>query len=99
MDWQHCPTELGTLRFERCDPEQNAYRYFILSWQVTLFGTTAVVHEFGRQGQSQRRLFTEFPSLPAAWPFIRAVIRVRLRHHYRLCGEDETRPPGAVAGS
>lgn len=78
MDWQPCPTNLGTLRFERRDPEQNAYRYYILTWRVTLFGTTAVVREFGRQGRSQLRLFTEFPSLPAAWPFIRAVLRARL---------------------
>jgi predicted DNA-binding WGR domain protein len=86
MDWQHCPPELGTLRFERHDPAQNAHRYYVLSWRTTLFGTMAVVREFGRQGRSQRRLVTEFPSLPAAWPFIRAVIRARLRHHYRLCG-------------
>jgi len=29
---------------------------------------------------------TPFPSLAVAWPFIRAIIRARLRHGYRIVG-------------
>ena len=93
MDWEHCPDAFGSMRFERCAPHDNANRYYILAWQPTLFGTGAVVRpfgydafvrQFGRKGQSQRMLFNEFASLDTAWPFIRAMIRARLRHHYQL---------------
>ena len=84
MDWEHCPDTFGYVRFERCALQDNANRYYILAWQPTLFGTGAVVRQFGRKGQSQRMLFNEFSSLDTAWPFIRAVIRARLRHHYQL---------------
>ena len=88
MDWEHCPDTFGYVRFERCAPQENVNRYYILAWQPTLFGTGAVVRQFGRKGQSQRMLFNEFPTLDAACPFMRAAIRARLRHNYHLVAAD-----------
>jgi hypothetical protein len=42
------------------------------------------VRTFGRKGRWKRVLTTPFPSLHAAWPFIRATVKNRLRHHYRI---------------
>lgn len=71
--------------FERVDPERNARRYYYLAWQESALGEWCVVRIRGRLGGQEQRLpLQPFPDLAAAWPMIRATIRRRLRHGYRL---------------
>jgi predicted DNA-binding WGR domain protein len=84
MNWETPPPDFAYVRFERIAPEQNAYRAYLLAWQPTLFGTGAVVRAYGRKGQPRRVQFTPFPTLEAAWPLVRALIKTRLRHGYRI---------------
>ncbi|OIO94472.1 MAG: hypothetical protein AUK03_06700 [Anaerolineae bacterium CG2_30_64_16] len=56
----------------------------MIAWQSTLLDDGAVVRTFGRKGRWKRVLTTPFPSLQAAWPFIRATVKTRLRHSYRI---------------
>ena len=42
-----------------------------------------MVRTFGRKGRWKRVITTPYPSLQAAWPFIRATVKTRLRHRYR----------------
>ena len=73
------------LLFERVNPEKNEARFYYLAWQPTLFDAGAVVRIYGRKG-GRRRIMAPLPfsSLEAAWPMIRSLIRLRLRHGYHL---------------
>lgn len=37
-----------------------------------------------RKGRWKRVITTPYPSLQAAWPMIRATVKTRLRHRYRI---------------
>ena len=74
-----------SLRLERVNPAKNEKRFYYISWQPTLLDSGAVVRIYGRKGECRRIMAPiPFPALPDAWPFIRAVIRRRLRNGYRL---------------
>lgn len=50
-----------------------------------LLHSKAVVRIYGRKGQTQRLITPQpFDSLEAAWPLLRAIIKARLRHGYRV---------------
>jgi hypothetical protein len=64
---------------------------YMIAWQSTLLDDGAVVRTFGRNpqgafgsGRWKRVITTPFPSLQAAWPLIRATVKTRLRHRYRI---------------
>ncbi len=78
------------LRLERVEPEKNAARFYELYWAPTLLGW-AVVRTYGRIGRSQRTVVSPFTDEVQAWPFIRALVKRRLRHGYRV-----TAPPGVA---
>ena len=78
------------LRLERVDREKNVARFYELCWTPTLLGW-AVVRRYGRIGRSQRTLISPFPDKEAAWPLIRALVRRRLRHGYRVTAPAEAR--------
>ena len=84
MDWNEPPAGFRSALFERIEPQKNMRRVYLVGWHPTLFDEGAVVRLFGRKGQSQHVIFKAYPSLEEAWPFIRSLIRARLRHHYRL---------------
>jgi predicted DNA-binding WGR domain protein len=73
------------LLLERVNPEQNENRFYYLAWQSALFDEGTVVRSYGRK-DGQRRTLTPipYPSLAEAWPFIRAILRRRLQHGYRI---------------
>jgi hypothetical protein len=72
------------LLLERVDREQNANRFY-LAWQPSLFAEGAVVRSYGRKDGHRRTLAPlPYPSLAAAWPLIRALLRRRLRHGYEI---------------
>ena len=85
-EWREPPADFGRVRFDRTDPALNARRFYQVSWEPTLLDEGAVVRVYGRKGRWKRVAITPFPSLAAAWPFIRAIIRARLRHGYRIVG-------------
>ncbi len=69
---------------ERIRPERNERRFYAIYWMETLLGP-AVVRVHGRKGAWARVLPPVFfPDLEAAEPYIRHLIRRRLRHGYRL---------------
>lgn len=86
--WRAAPAHFSHALFDRTDRAANAYRYYRISWEPTLFDAGAVVRTYGRKGRRKRVAITPFPSLADAWPFIRATIRTRLRHRYTLVEVD-----------
>jgi hypothetical protein len=56
-----------------------------------LFEEGAVVRSYGRK-DGQRRTLTPLPysSLTEAWPLIRAILRRRLRHGYKIIEPEDT---------
>lgn len=83
-EWSEPPADFGQVLFDRIDPAINARRFYQVSWEPTLLDDGAVVRTYGRKGGWKRVAVTPFPSLETAWPFIRAMIRTRLRHGYRV---------------
>lgn len=82
--WNLPQSDFNQVEFERVDLAANARRYYLVAWQPDLFGEGAVIRMYGRIGCSKRVITTRFPSLEAAWPAIRAIVRARLRHGYRI---------------
>jgi predicted DNA-binding WGR domain protein len=82
--WTLPQPDFNQVEFERIDLAANARRYYLVAWQPDLFGEGAVIRLYGRMGRCKRVITTPFPSLEAAWPAIRAIVRTRLRHGYRL---------------
>ncbi len=73
------------LFFERINPARNEARFYYIAWEPTLFEAGAVVRIYGRKGGHRRVMApAPFSSLTAAWPFIRAIIRRRIAHGYKL---------------
>ena len=72
------------VRFESCNPEANRDRYYDLLWQPTLFGEGALVRVWGRRGQSATTRVTTYPDRGCAQRDVRQLVRLRLRHGYRV---------------
>ncbi len=72
------------VRFESSDPAENRRRFYDLTWQPTLFGEGALMRTWGRQGQPGTTRATFYPDRDAAAPEVRAVVRRRLAHGYRV---------------
>ena len=85
MAWEMPPPDFTALLFERIDPVRNEARFYYLALQPTLFHPLAVVRIYGRIGQTQHVLPpVPFATLDEAWPFLRGIIRTRLRRGYRI---------------
>lgn len=82
--WTLPQPDFSQVEFERIDRAANARRYYLVAWHPDLFGEGAVIRMYGRMGRFKRVIATPFPSLEAAWPVIRAIVRARLRNGYRL---------------
>lgn len=83
-DWNTPQLDFRQVEFERVDLAANARRYYLVAWQPNLYGEGAVIRMYGRMGRFKRVSAMPFPSLEAAWPMIRAVVRTRLRHGYHI---------------
>ncbi len=69
---------------ERIRPEKNEYRFYAIYFMPTLLGP-AVVRIHGRKGAWARVLPPVFfPSLRAAEPYVRHLMRRRLLRGYRV---------------
>jgi predicted DNA-binding WGR domain protein len=84
MDWRLPPADFCSVTLERVNPAKAEARFYYLGWQPTLFGDQAMVRIWGRKSGRRRSLARPFASLDAAWPAIRACIKTRLRHGYRI---------------
>ena len=72
------------LVFRKTNRGKNQDRVYLLLWQENLFGERELVRVWGRAGADYRRTkSTPYPSLEAAWPEIRRVVRTRIRHGYK----------------
>ena len=90
MNWETPPAGFRYILFERVNRERNEERYYYLAWQSTLIHANAVVRLYGRKGETQRLVTPQpFNSLAEAWPLIRAIIKTRLRHGYRVIEPQE----------
>ena len=75
------------LYLQRVNPEKNEARFYLLSWAPTLFGW-GLLRTYGRIGHWQRAMPPlPFDSPDDAWPAIRAIIKRRLRHGYRVVAQ------------
>ncbi len=86
-EWSEPHADFGQVGFDRTDLAVNARRFYQVNWELTLLDDGAVVRTYGRKGRWKRVAVTPFPSLEAAWPILRATIRTRLRHGYRVVGK------------
>jgi hypothetical protein len=85
MSLDELDIQFSHLYLQRVDPEKNARRFYYLAWQPTIFDGWAVVRVHGRIGGWQHPLpLLPYPTLEEAWPTIRAIIKRRLRHGYRI---------------
>jgi len=85
MDLDVLRSGFSYIRFERIDAEKNEQRYYYLGWEETLFDKGAVVRRYGRlNGQAHVLAPEPFPTLDEAWPYIRSIIRRRLRNGYKI---------------
>jgi hypothetical protein len=74
---------MGYVRLESVKPEEHRYRYYIVTWSMTLWGTWGVRCEWGRIGESPRGvLVRECTDRDGALWVAAEVIELRLRHGY-----------------
>ena len=72
------------IELEHVDCARNAHRYYRLAWESNLLGQACLVRVWGRKGSPKRQRVTHFPTWTDAWPTVRALLRTRLRHGYRV---------------
>ena len=78
---------MGYVRFESIVPEKNRYRFYVVYWQPTLWGTWAVVRTWGRIGQGPRgRRVQECAGYEEALALAAEQVERRLRRGYRVVG-------------
>jgi predicted DNA-binding WGR domain protein len=86
------PSIAAVVRFDQyvrllsLDPVRNRYRFYSLTWQPGLWGGGALVRAWGRLGTPGRSVTAFYPDRHAADSAIRALLRRRLRHGYRVVG-------------
>ncbi|TWG53519.1 putative DNA-binding WGR domain protein [Aminobacter sp. J44] len=72
-----------TLLMHRVDPGNNAYRFYALSLEPTLFGDVALVRRWGRIGTRGRQIIELHPDEASASTALQRHRLIRLRHGYR----------------
>lgn len=87
MEIEHLRDGFTYLLLERVNPAKNENRFYYLAWQPSLFAAGAVMRSYGRKDGRRRTLAPlVYDSFEEAWPVIRAILRRRLRHGYRVVG-------------
>jgi predicted DNA-binding WGR domain protein len=92
MNWDNPPDNFQYILFERTNRAQNERRFYTIIWQPTLLEAQAVVRIWGRRGGWQCLKTHPFATLNEAWPLIRRLIRLRLRHGYTVVQPERYRP-------
>jgi len=72
-----------TLLMHRIDPAKNAYRFYTLSLEPTLFGDVALVRRWGRIGTRGHQIIELHPDTPSALRALQHHQTIRQRHGYR----------------
>ena len=70
------------VRLESIDPDRNRFRFFVLSFQPTLWDGPALVRTWGRVGVPGRSQVVPLPDGADPQVIIRRVLRRRLSHGY-----------------
>lgn len=73
------------LRFHSIDPDKNHYRFYVILWTRTMWGSWAVVRRWGRIGGNQvRERVHECADLDQALWVAADQIERRLRREYKI---------------
>jgi predicted DNA-binding WGR domain protein len=72
--------------FTSVDAGANRQRFYVLTWQPTLFGDGALVKTWGRLGTEGRSQAVFWGEREHAQPLIDRLLRRRQQHHYQLVG-------------
>ncbi len=72
------------IRFVSRDPANNRQRFYLLSWQRSLGGETALVCTWGRQGTQGRSRFIFFPDQISVTTKLVRLIKRRLNRGYQV---------------
>jgi predicted DNA-binding WGR domain protein len=67
---------------DRCDPTRNMARYYVLSIEPSLFGDTALVRQWGRQGRAGRQRIELYREKARAIETLEAWIARKTRRGY-----------------
>jgi hypothetical protein len=85
MNRESPPQDLRFILFDGIEPEKNGRRFYLIGCTPTLSDERAVMHTFGRQGETQRVITAPLESLAAAWPLIRSVTKTRMKDMDESC--------------
>ena len=78
----HEGEHLSVVTLERVNPRRNAYQYYVLSIELTLFEEVSLVREWGRVGQRGRPIAELCPDAAAARIEMEAWLRRKRRRGY-----------------
>src|SRR5438105_838670 len=70
--------------FTSIDPRANRQRFYVLTWQPTLFGDGALVKTWGRLGTDGRSRTVFWGERQEAQPLIAQLLRRRSQHGYAV---------------
>lgn len=74
---------LQMLVLDRSDAAQNMARFYVLAIEPTLFGDTALVREWGRQGQQGRTRLDLYASADLAREALEDWLQKKVRRGYK----------------
>lgn len=71
-------------RFVSRDPSENRQRFYVLSWQPSLFGGGVLMRTWGRIGSQGVSRTAPYPDRTSAQTTVERLVRRRLARHYEL---------------
>ncbi|MBB3933707.1 putative DNA-binding WGR domain protein [Kaistia hirudinis] len=80
--------ETGSLHLRRIDPARNMARFYVLSFQPTLFGGTSLIRNWGRIGTNGQAMVETFDENAAAGEAYARLERRKRRRGYTSPGEE-----------
>jgi predicted DNA-binding WGR domain protein len=88
------PNTIPFVILDRHDPTRNMARYYVLSIEPSLFGDTALVRQWGRQGRTGRQRIALFREHAHAVETLEAWFARKIRRGY--CPRKSTPPADMV---
>jgi predicted DNA-binding WGR domain protein len=76
---------MSPVRLEKCVPEKNQQRFYLLRLAPTLFGEWSLIREWGRIGQQGRIVLDTFDTPDEAEAALEAKKAKKQRRGYYLC--------------
>lgn len=80
---------LQVLVLDRCDPQQNMQRFYVLSIEPTLFGDSAVLRQWGRHGTRGCEKRDLYATTAAAREALDEWLRRKSRRGYKMRNEPQ----------